>query len=124
MTQPTGVTKNGAGNAEVPISEGEYFCAIEWHLAKLTPFTAIIYGFAFRLAQQSRRFYASAQKLAEHFAVTRWTIQRGIRQLESAGFLKKISSEPFKPSVYEVLSHKEWAQGHPGECTMKTSMPW
>jgi hypothetical protein len=107
-----------------------YHCTQEWHLTRLrdaeghkAPFAAILYPFAFRISKKSGRFHCSAVKIAEHFAVSEWTVLRAMRALMTAGFFDLINKEVFQSSVYRVVSHVEWAKAHPGGCAIRSTFP-
>lgn len=106
------------------MTETNYHCSIEWHLARLTNFAGLIYSFAYRLSKKSERFHCSTENLAEYFGVSRSKVSRAIQQLRAAGFFQLIVEEYFRPNVYKVLSHKEWAEDNPDRCAEKISFPW
>lgn len=62
--------------------------------------------------------------MAQYFDRSRATIERGIKDLADSGFFVTISKQYFKPGVYEVLKHKEWADTHSGLCPEKPEFPW
>jgi hypothetical protein len=109
---------------DIDNKESAYHCTIEWHLARLVPLAAVLYPFAYRISKASHRFHCSALNLAQHFGVSEWTVLRAIRALQAAGLFILLAKEPFKPSVYQVVSHKEWAAIYPGLCAVKTAYPW
>jgi hypothetical protein len=113
-----------AGNNEDFVSN--YHCSPEWHMAQLTstPFAGPLYGFAYRISKKTQRFHGSVVGVAEHFGVSRSKVQRAIEALVTLGFFVVISKEPFSPSVYSVLSHKDWAEAHPGCCVVKEKFSW
>src|SRR5437870_9964321 len=82
--------------------ESNYYCSVEWHLARLThaPFAALLYPFAYRISKHTENFHGSVVGIAEHFGVSRWKVQRAIGALVDLGFLVTITKEPFNPSVY------------------------
>lgn len=103
-----------------------YHCSPEWHLAQLarTPFAALLYPFAHRISKDTGSFHGSVVGIAAYFDVSRWKVQRAIKALLDLGFFVLISQEPFMPSVYGVLSHKEWAAARPGGCVVKETFRW
>ncbi len=108
-----------------------YHCSPEWHLERLrdgegnrVPFAALLYPWALRISKKSQRFHASAEGIAEHFGRSIWTVIRALEALVAAGFFILIAKEKFRPSVYQVISHADWAQQHPGQCVVKEKMPW
>jgi hypothetical protein len=110
-----------------------FHCSVEWHLALLEGrFTGLIYSFAYRIAGTGGSFHASAINVAEFFHCHRNAVLRSYKQLEQAGFfvvkrpaLKLRQGDGrFTTTIYEVLSHKEWARKHPGECAAKETFPW
>jgi hypothetical protein len=103
-----------------------YHCSPEWHMAQLTstPFAGLLYGFAYRISKKTQRFHGSVVGVAEHFGVSRSKVQRAIKALVKLGVFVEINKEPFSPSVYRVLSHKEWAEAYPGRCAVKQKLPW
>jgi hypothetical protein len=128
-------TVEGKVKTEFKTAEGEqpspYYCTVEWHLVRLrdakgrkVPFAAILYPFAYRISKKSGRFHCSAVNLAAHFETSQWTVLRAMEALTIAGFLIPLSKEPFQPSIYQVLSHKDWASAHPESCSVKAAFPW
>jgi hypothetical protein len=109
---------------DIDNKESAYHCTIEWHLARLVPLAAVLYPFAYRISKASRRFHCSAVNLVQHFGVSEWTVLRAIRALQAAGLFILLAKEPFKPSVYRVVSHKEWAADHRGCCAVRDAYPW
>lgn len=102
-----------------------YHCTSEWHLAKLkSRFAAILYPFAGRISSKTSRFHCSAERVAGHFGVSRWTVIRSIKELEGLGFFELIAKEPFRPSLYRVWSHSDWAKAHPDCCAVRATYPW
>lgn len=103
-----------------------YHCSPEWHLVRLirAPFAGVLYSFAFRIAKKSKRFHGSVLGLAEYFGVSRWKVQRAMKALVKHQFFVLVDKQAFCPSVYRVVSHKEWAQQHPGRCAVKEAFPW
>jgi hypothetical protein len=69
-------------------------------------------------------FSASAENVALYFGVHRNTVQRALEEIANAGFFALREVEQFRPNVYHVLDHKEWAKRHPGLCVKKSSFPW
>lgn len=62
--------------------------------------------------------------MAAYFGVSRWTIARAIDHLVKQGFFEPINEDRFHSSVYHVVAHREWAEKHPGQCTLKETLPW
>ena len=103
----------------------EYYCSAEWHIARLkSTFAMAIYSFALRISNKSGRFSCSTENLADYFKCDRKSISRAIGELKAAGFFKVISEEPFNPTVYEVVTHKKWAEANQGKCTSRIKFPW
>ncbi len=99
-----------------------YVCGPEWHFAKLksTPMAGYIYGHAFRITNHgSRLFHGSVLGLAAHFGVSRSTVQRAIKVLVDLGFFEVVRERRFGSTMYQVLSHHEWAKKYPGQCAVK-----
>ena len=67
--------------------ESNYHCCVEWHMARLTPFAGILYSFMLRISKNSREFNGSDVGVADFYGVSRWKIQRAIRERVRAGFL-------------------------------------
>jgi hypothetical protein len=76
------------------------------------------------LARKTGVFSASAEHVAPYCAVERKTVLRALDELRDAGWFELQRSEPFKPNVYRIVEHKEWAKRHPGQCVVKDVMPW
>lgn len=107
-----------------------FYCSLEWHTARLSPVCTPLYTFAFALSGgtgvefRKRRFFVSAEKLADYFGYSACQVRRGLKELEELGFLQLIAREKFRPTHYRVLSHSEWAKKHPGNCAVKAELPW
>jgi hypothetical protein len=117
------MTANVVGNSDQLILSS-YHCCAEWHLAILSPSCRLVYPFAFRISKTSGRFSCSATNVARFFRCDERTIRRAYKELEKLGFFVLIERGLFEPHVYKVLSHKEWSQEHPSECTQKEVFPW
>jgi len=105
---------------------GNFHCGVEWHLAQLCLICALIHPFALRLSRNSRKFACSAARVAEYFGVSVRTVQRAYRELKNSGFFILVESgqDKFEPSVYQVLTHAEWAARNPGKCVEKIAYQW
>jgi hypothetical protein len=103
-----------------------FHCCAEWHLSRLSSPCAVIYPFALRISKNSGKFTGSAGSVGRFFCFSLRTAQRGFRELRESGFFTLIESgkRSFEASTYGVLTHKEWAIQHPGECAEKFSYPW
>jgi hypothetical protein len=96
----------------------------------LTPEEYGLWVHARELAHASGVFYFSGPAVARHFrGTTKTTIYRVAKSLVSAGwFLEKQKSrhDPttgvFRAAQYEPISHDEWAERHPGQCTTMTEI--
>jgi hypothetical protein len=108
------------------VTSSRYYCSPEWHLSQLvrTPFAGILYSFAGRISKNSGRFHGSVLGIAEYFDVSRSKVQRAIKALLDSEFFVLVAQETFKPSVYRVVSHTEWAAQHPGQCAAREAFPW
>lgn len=102
-----------------------FHCSIERHLQSLSSKCASnLYHWARRLASTTGVFSASAEHAAKFFRVDRKTVLRALDELNEAGFFELQRAELFRPNVYRVVSHKEWARRHPKKCIEKDVMPW
>jgi hypothetical protein len=106
------------------ISNFHYHCSAEWHLARLSPASRVVYPHALRLSRKSGKFCGSAVGLAEYFAYERHAIGRSLRELVETGFFVLLEKGTFESNIYKVLPHTEWAAANPGRCTSKVEMPW
>jgi hypothetical protein len=105
--------------------ESPFHCSAEWHLQQMTSRLALaVYSLARKLSGTSGVFSASAENVAMYFGVHRNTAQRALEELANFGFFELSQIERFKPNVYHVVDHKEWAIRHPGQCVKKSSFPW
>jgi hypothetical protein len=105
--------------------ESPFHCSAERHLVRMSSrFAPALYSWARRLSRNSRVFSASAENVAKHFEIERKTVLRALEELSTVGFFELIRIERFKPSVYRVVDHKEWAKSHPGRCVEKDTLPW
>jgi hypothetical protein len=68
----------------------------------------------------------SISNLAGYLGYEERAVRRGYNHLRESGFFELIEdgSKSFETNVYRVLSHNQWAASHPGQCTLKVSMPW
>jgi hypothetical protein len=102
-----------------------YHCSSEWHLSKLkNRYSGLIYSFGLRISKTSKNFFCSAVNLAEYFDCHRNTIYNALTELRTIELFSLLSKKCFEVSVYRVLSHKEWAAIHPGQCPDKLEFPW
>jgi hypothetical protein len=101
-----------------------YHCCSEWHLARMSPACSLVYPFALHISKESRKFSCSARGVAEFFGRNEKTVQRAYRELVEGGFFVLLQKGQFESSIYEVLTHKEWSERNPGQCTHKTEYPW
>jgi hypothetical protein len=105
--------------------ESPFHCSAEWHLQGMTSRLApALYSWAWKLSKKSGVFSPSAENVAMYFGVHRNTVQRALEELANVGFLEVWQVEQFKPNVYHIVDHKEWAKRHPGQCVKKSSFPW
>lgn len=116
-----------------PIEDSPFHCCEQWHLAGLLPICSLIYPLAYRISQSKGKqerggpkgtLHCSAESLAAYFGRKACTVQRGLKKLRQLGFLELLDARKFKPNVYRVLSHKEWALEHPGMCATRLSFPY
>jgi hypothetical protein len=103
------------------IIETQFHCDISWHLKGLA---LQIYILASKLAHESGKFFPAIANLAQFYDVGESTVSRALGQLEKNGFLNVEECELFKPTVYRVVSHSDWASKHPGKCCQKETLPW
>jgi hypothetical protein len=111
------------GETSLP-PQTEYDCSIEWHLARLVPLAALIYGFGSRISRKSGRFFCSAGGLAEYFGYNEKQVRRAFDALVKSGFFIVLEKRPFTTTVYSVVSHQAWAALHSGRCAARLSFPW
>lgn len=109
---------------------GEYYCTTGWHLSRVSKRGSAFAGYVYELAymltnppegkpepKEGRVFYASLDKIAEHFGVDRKTIYRAVEILTEIGLFELIVKGGYmEPSAYRVWTHKQWAKTHPGKC--------
>lgn len=116
-----------------PMEDSSFHCCEQWHLAGLLPICSLIYPLAYRISQSKGKqerggpkgtLHCSAESLATYFGRKACTVQRGLKKLRQLGFLELLDARKFKPNVYRVLSHKEWAEIHPGMCATRLSFPY
>lgn len=116
-----------------PMEDSPFYCCEQWHLANLKPICSLIYQLAFRISRSKGKqerggpkgtLHCSAERLAMYFGRNSCTVQRGLKQLQQLGFLELLDARKFKPNVYRVLSHEEWAEIHPGMCATRLSFPY
>lgn len=74
--------------------------------------------------EENAEFWASAQQLAEYLGYSEKQIRRGRDELAEIGFFELIRERDFGTTIYRVLTHKQWAEHHPGQCAKKVAMPW
>ena len=103
----------------------EYHCTAEWHITRMkSEYALAVYNFALKISKRSGRFFCSALSLAEYFDCDEKTIRRARKELLKAGFLKLSNQACFEPNVYEPVSHKSWAEKHPGQCVTRLEFSW
>ena len=103
-----------------------YHCSAECHLAKFGLATVLTYSLAYRLSKKSGRFTGSAERVGLYFGMDEKTIDRAFANLLKVGFFERIESgqAKFETSIYEVLTHADWADTHHGECREKEEFTW
>ena len=108
------------------MSETNFYCCAEWHLARLAPICSLVYPLALRLSKTHGGIYTySAKSVAEFLGYDEWTVREsGYKKLAELGFFVLLERGTFEANVYQVLSHKEWAATHPDQCAIKTTFPW
>jgi len=108
----------------VPV-ESQFHCSAEWHLRQMkSRFAPLLYSWARRLSKKSRVFSASAENVSAYFYVDRKTVLSALDELAVSGFFEITHSERFKPSLYLVVDHRDWAKRHPDRCLERVSFPW
>ncbi len=94
------------------------------HLARQSPVCLLIYLLGLHLSKESKSFCASAEGMADYFDYDEKHIRRGLDSLEALGFLKVLTKKRYRPTVFRVLTHKQWAEKFPGQCVKKAEQPW
>jgi hypothetical protein len=63
---------------------------------------------------------------AAFFKIGMRTAQRAFENLKRLGFFVLLESgkDNYEPSVYQILTHQEWAAKNPGKCTVKYDNGW
>jgi hypothetical protein len=118
-------TQDNHDFAAPSIEEQPFHCCAEWHLAKTRKLHSVmVYTFALRISHGSKtkpkgHFYCSAPSLSRFFGYSEQHIRDAFKALEQTGFFKRLQQGFFGPSTYRVLTHKEWIEEHPGQCTTK-----
>jgi len=103
------------------IIETQFHCDIFWHLDGLS---LRIYLLASKIAYESGKFFASIGNLADYFDAGYSTVSEHLKHLTKEGFLEIVEQMPFRPTVYRVISHDEWASLHLKQCCQKETFPW
>jgi len=106
--------------------ELRFHCSIEWHLISLGATAIAVYNLAYRVAKKSGVFSGSTVEVGKYFGARRQTIGDAFAQLEALGFVEEITNgkSDGESNTYRVLSHKEWAAKHPGQCCEKVEFPF
>lgn len=109
----------------------EFHCCAEWHIAQFrwaSGAAALIYPWALRLCNSGdkRIFRASVAQAAEFFGLGMRTAQRAFEKLKDAGLFILLESgkDNYEASVFQILTHQEWAAKNPGQCTTKYDNGW
>jgi hypothetical protein len=106
-------------------TETKFHCCSEWHLARLSPISILVYPFALRLSKPYGGTYTyPASIVADFFGYNEWTVRQSYKELQESGFFNRIETRFFEGNVYRVVTHQEWATVHPGKCATKTIFPW
>jgi hypothetical protein len=106
-------------------SESYYHCSWERHFALMdSRFVPLLYSWGLRLTVNTESFYASVNRIAEHFGRDRTTVISALKELVHLGWAEVIHKEPGKPVTYRFIEHEEWARNHPDCCVEKEIMPW
>jgi len=124
--RPTSDAGRGEMGLPIDVKFSNFHCCAEWHLRTLCALCALLYPFALRSSKKSGKFSCSAASVAEFFGVNLRTAQRAFQQLKRVEFFLLLESGKhlFEPSVFRVLTHTEWAEQNPGQCTEKLSYAW
>jgi hypothetical protein len=88
------------------------------------------YEYALAVSKKSGIFFSDVRRDAWEFAVSKNTITAWTHRLEKSGWFKRVDHgkrlkrNPFTGSFesirYEIISHKVWAENHPGRCRFFT----
>lgn len=94
-----------------------FHCSADWHLIRLGKYAAPIHALMLRV--QDDDFFGSVPQMAEYFRSGENSIRRPLRKMKALGFVMQIASRPGESKKYRALTHKEWAERHPGQCCVK-----
>jgi hypothetical protein len=100
-----------------PAATTAFHCSAEWHLARLDRYAVPIH--CLMLKVQDDHFFGSEKQMAEYFHAGRRHIHDAVLKLIDSGFVLKIAARKGNSTIYRALTHKEWAENHPGQCAAK-----
>jgi hypothetical protein len=106
--------------------QSEFYCNSAWHFARFKSKVAfLVYQFACSIAHETKRFYLSAEKVAEHLGFDHKAVRRAYKELVKKGWFALIEQGYYSPNSYEpILNHDAWAKMNPGQCCEKTVFAW
>jgi len=98
-----------------------FYCSPSWHIENGLAFR--IYELAYMLCKvgtpEEKTFYGSAPQLSEYFRYSERTIYGALEYLSELGFFVLKDRGFFESNVYKVVSHKDWIETHPDQCSEK-----
>jgi hypothetical protein len=121
---------------------GEFHCGSEWHFARANPTTnntlslggaaaAMVHSWLLRVAKKDkdtgeRKIWVSPYQAALHLNMKPRMAQLAFQINRELGFFVLLESGKTQgsPSRFQILTHKEWAEAHPGQCTEKFDAGW
>ncbi len=121
---------NSKPEQEIPDEHADFYCCAERHLAHAqygkTAAVALLYSWSLQLSKESRRFTPTPREAARHLRLPLRSVQRAYERLKDSGWWKLIRSGKAsgERSIYQPLTHKEWAAAHPGQCVRKIEFAW
>lgn len=106
--------------------ETAFYCSSVYHLVNLSRAAQSVYdvGMSLTKGEEDAEFFASAKQLADYIGYEVKQIKRARAELTELGFFELKRERDFDTNVYRVLTHKQWAERHPGQCAEKVVMPW
>jgi hypothetical protein len=118
-----------------PAAVSSLYCSAERHLWKGGGIPLAIYGKLYALSADNQgKVFCKIQSLTDFLGCSYDAAWISFKKLVVNGWLERTDTPPstiyqmraseFDGKTYRIISHKEWAERHPGACVEVLQMPW
>jgi hypothetical protein len=85
----------------------------------------LIYGFARKISHETGEYRVSIERIAKYFDLSPKAVRSAHAELVEAGWFTVYERGHYSPTVYTLIrDHKEWIEGHSGQCCNRVQEPW